>query len=272
MALGKTATAFTASTTAVGAAKSVTITVTANGVPDTTTLVVTPTAATRSRTGASERNAGHTHITCVGDRNQAREVSGGAAPAAGAASAAKTHARPAVCRKPAPSTSSCQPPAASHAGGDTRETLARRWYVKGTAVASRSHASACGCAGDGARRSASASGTVAGASAPSPPPPPLLSSARTAACRGGLSHVTSTIGSPVAASSPAAAADTAGPRQAPKRHCQTAGAAVAAGAGGCKVMVGGGGGGRWMTVAHKNLNRNSCSVQIPGNISVSFFR
>lgn len=44
MALGKTATAFTASTTAVGAAKSVTITVTANGVPDTTTLVVTPTA------------------------------------------------------------------------------------------------------------------------------------------------------------------------------------------------------------------------------------
>ena len=35
---------------------------------------------------------------------------------------------------------------------------------------------------------------------------------------------------------------------------------------------GGGGSGRWMTVAHKNLNRNSCSVQIPGNISVSFFR
>jgi hypothetical protein len=44
VALGKTATAFTAFTTAVGAAKSVTITVTANGVSVTTTLVVTPTA------------------------------------------------------------------------------------------------------------------------------------------------------------------------------------------------------------------------------------
>jgi hypothetical protein len=42
VALGKTAAAFTASTVAVGAAKSVTITVTANGVPVTTTLVVTP--------------------------------------------------------------------------------------------------------------------------------------------------------------------------------------------------------------------------------------
>ncbi len=44
VALGKTAASFTAATVAVGAAKSVTITVTANGVPVTTTLVVTPAA------------------------------------------------------------------------------------------------------------------------------------------------------------------------------------------------------------------------------------